>query len=318
MRRLLFTLLLLLLVPLAAGWLALSDPAPPSLTPRAEAAEPDSHGAVKRATKRPRDVRRRRTRRKRSRKADPIRRALDPAAKETAFFRWADFRKTEIGEYVLSCLGDTPMRELDEKLGVDIAERIDRFAVQENAAVFTGDFTGANFSRLVDGAKPTEYGDRAQLYDSGAADGVLAVWDEQVVIVGPNLNAVEAAVDRLEGRNPGSKLPVLPGHASGTLPAHKLVDMLPVPYKTKRALRQQMDGAQAWFSIYADDGFRIAIELAHHDPDRLREAQEGAAGVLQSMPIGGWLPIRYEQGVFEADVSGDLIRNLMPCARPTL
>lgn len=322
MRRFTFSLLLLLLVPLAALWLALSDPTRSSAASRQTGVDARPGAAEPSDGERPDEARAsHRARRARSRTTtDPrLQRGLDPAAKAAAFFRWSEFRETGFGVSLLACLGDGPMKELDEKLGVDISDRVDQFAVQEEVAIFTGDFGGADFTRLVDGAKPFAYGDRAQLYDPGDGHGgALAVWDDTVVVAGPNANAVEAAIDRLEGRAPTSKLPVLPGHASGTMPAEDFVRLLPVPYATRRALREQLEGAQAWFTVYADDGLHLAVELAHEDPERAREIEEGAAGVLASMPIRGWLPIRHERGVFELDVSAELVRSLMPCARPTL
>ncbi len=237
-----------------------------------------------------------------------------------AVVHWSAFRRTELGESVLRCIGAGPLAELSQKLGVDdIGERVERFAVQDDLAVFTGDFGGADWAALVE-AKPVPYGEHGELYDPGDGHGgALAVWDGRVVLAGPNANAVEAAIDRLEGRARSSRLPILPGHLSGTVPASKLSRQLPLPPGVQRALDEQLEGAQAWFTVTADDGLAIRLELAHHDPSRAEEAQTALLGATRDwLSAFEWLPVRHTDGVFEIEVSGDHLRSLLPCARPTL
>ena len=314
MRRLIVVLCVLMLIPAAAMYWALVDPVEAAPGEVVGDVAPELHAPTGEPGARDHRRSRRRTKTRRAPKRDPLRIGLDTQATEVAFVDFAGFRNSELGEYILGCVPASAVHELTDKLGIDVIERLERAAIQEDLALFTGDFEGANWSRLVDDAKPFRYGDRAQLYDPGKG-GALAVWDDRVIIAGPDANAVEAAVDRLEGRAPSAKMPALPGHFSGTVPLKDLVRQLPMAVGSD----ELFEGAQAWFSVTADADMHLNIEVAHHDPDRQREVEELLAEAVRSGVRGmPWLPITHERGVFSADVSGDFIRNMMPCARPTL
>jgi len=216
-----------------------------------------------------------------------------------AYFDVNVIRDTAVGEAILDCLGESELRDIEmlqEKLGVNVVEAVDRVAVTEGeTAVISGDFAGGRWAALDEDLTGRPYGDAAVLYappEPGSSTEVFAVWNDELLITGRGVAAVEAAVDRIDGRAPlgASALPpdARDGEISGRGPATGLLDVLPLPWESRRALLELLRAANltAEYDLYIDRDVRVAVRLSGADPDAVRLAEEGLTAALEILREG--------------------------------
>lgn len=189
----------------------------PPLPPRAgeEAEEPDGPG----------------------RKRDPLLWALPPdPSKPVVVFEANALRHSRLGELFLGCLGEGEKKDIEDlrKVGIDPLKDVDRVAVTPEGLAVSGFFDKVRWEEAFDGAQGSPYGREGTVYQwasPGQGDRMAAaVWRNQLLVLGGSREAVQAAVDRVEGRAPAS--PPIPEEASygevyGVLPGEALRELVP-------------------------------------------------------------------------------------------
>jgi hypothetical protein len=171
--------------------------------------------------------------------ADPVLRALPALDGHAVVVVEANaLRHSPLGELFIGCLDRNDRKSLDEvrdKWGIDPLEDLDRVAISDDVVVLSGHFGEAHWSEIFRGRPSEPYGD-AVIYGPEEADGespgrgVWAIWKDEVVLTAPSAEALEAAIDRLDGHAPA----VSPigeeqtyGEVYGALSAGAVAELLP-------------------------------------------------------------------------------------------
>ncbi len=134
---------------------------------------------------------------------DPVLRAL-PDAASTVVLEANALRHSAIGSRLVECwsLESTSDLDLVRRMGVDLLEDVDRIAVSDELMVVSGHFAEARWSELLPGSRAERRGDATFL--ESASETHVAVWGKDLVLVSKDRAALEAAIDRLEGRAPAA------------------------------------------------------------------------------------------------------------------
>lgn len=135
---------------------------------------------------------------------DPLLRAFAPAPGRSHIVMEANaLRHAPLGQLLIDCLlAQDPgwLDEVKELSGIDPLEDLDRIAVSGENVILTGNFSNARFEDL--SGRP--YGAHGTIYSSDG-DLSLATWRGEMIVMGSGESGeLEAAIDRLEGRSPGS------------------------------------------------------------------------------------------------------------------
>lgn len=188
---------------------------------------------------------------------DPFLVALPPAGpKESVIVIEANaIRYSAFGERLIGCISKDDQRDLDEmveQIGINPLEDIDRVGVTEKMISLSGDFTKLNLEKVTEGRAPRRYGDGGQLFvDDGR---VLGVWNGQMVFFGEDVAAVEAAIDRLEGRadrsTPSISEEQAYGEVYGRIAPQALLAM--VPPEGRERLAEKLERAAEQIDVHVN------------------------------------------------------------------
>jgi hypothetical protein len=179
-------------------------------------------------------------------KKDPLLVALPFETKTSAVvFELAALKESPLVQAWLDCLlarqaevDDGERRsgrdEFKEKFGIDPFEDVDRVAFSSGRfAILSVTNGAANIARS--GRERRAFGENGAIFEElEGPDGssfVMATWGDELVLVGPDAKAIEAALARLEARRP-ERAPVIPdwsayGDIYGVLSPEELAEMLP-------------------------------------------------------------------------------------------
>lgn len=146
---------------------------------------------------------------------DPLLRGLGGAGGRSAMVVEANaIRHSPVGELLLACMRNRsrrdPIERLREELGVDPLEQIDRIAMGDDALMISGHFADAKWDGLLEHFEDRRYGDGARFFTRRVEDvvagqpreEVLAVWNDQLLIVADSEDDARKVIDRIEGRLP--------------------------------------------------------------------------------------------------------------------
>jgi hypothetical protein len=159
-------------------------------------------------------------------------------------------RNSPVGKLLLECILDesreNPIDKLKQESGVDILQDLDRVALTDEGVIVSGHFGNARWDDLFkQRATSGKYGDSATLYrpiprevvlpDGGRVtrqpSESLAVWGDQMVLVGDNDDALRAMIDRVEGRSAVGTPPINEtqtyGEIYGVISTDDLAKMFP-------------------------------------------------------------------------------------------
>jgi hypothetical protein len=207
-------------------------------------------------------------------KRDPVITALPTTpGKSAVVFEASALKNSPVGELWMNCMLSQRDREqlkrLKEQYGVDPLEDVDRLAVSsERVGILSGDFAKARLDQL--SGKQRAYGQKGKIYeDEGGGSRAFAVWGEEMVLFGREVEALEAALDRLEDRGKAAP-PVIPAWASygdvyGVLSAADLADMLP---EDQREIAERLRGAVENVELHVDASDDVAIVADVAGPDQ--------------------------------------------------
>ncbi|MEL6184893.1 MAG: hypothetical protein AAFU79_09735 [Myxococcota bacterium] len=197
-------------------------------------------------------------------------------------------RHSPLAEALLRCRGpeiDEARAELKTETGLDLFEDVDRVMASEGNIVVSGNFADLALPEDLDA---TPYGDEARIFRSQGTDeeeGRFALVGDDLLILGPDPESVQSAVDRVEGRSP-AHLPdaILEGGAEifGPLDGSLLQQLLKDSPLADRA--EDLSGAS--FRALVDDHVAVSLDL---------EAESSAAAAeLQGLIQGGLSALRIE------------------------
>lgn len=269
-------------------------------------------------------------------KRDPLLVALPTDRKKsTMVFEVAGLRDSPVGKVWLDCLmkreGKRGLDKFQSEFGINPVEDVERVAVSSAPLMILSvnsdklKFDQAGFSKR-------SFGSRGAIYQKPPSKDVFATWGTGLVLTGPDVKAVEEAIQRLESDEPVA--PAIPewsqyGDIYGSISPDELADMLrdeqgELAEKLKKAVERidvHVDASED-VAIVADVGgpeeqditdlgksFGTALSLARiqaqsEDNERLAELLDYAA-------------VHPKDGRFALDVAlpFDLLKEMGPCRK---
>lgn len=142
---------------------------------------------------------------------DPVLAALPPGEGGTAMVIEANaLVHSPIGQLLLGCLrrkgGRDFLGQIQEELGFDPLQDLDRIAFSgdneddDELMLLSGDFRDFG-QEIPSGDERASYGRFGEIY-TRSGEAAFATWNGQMLIVGDRVDALRAAIDRMEGRAP--------------------------------------------------------------------------------------------------------------------
>ncbi len=171
-----------------------------------------------------------------ARKRDPLLSALPPGApKGVVVFEANALRHSRLGELFLGCLGEGERSAIEDlrRIGIDPLKDVDRVAVMPDGVAVSGFFDKVRWDQVFERAAGSSRVGEATVFRWAVppeGDGMAAaVWRNQLLVMGEDRAAVEAALDRVEGRAP-SRPPIAEeasyGEVYGVLPGRVLAELV--------------------------------------------------------------------------------------------
>jgi hypothetical protein len=194
-------------------------------------------------------------------------------------------RDSPIGRKLLACLSPqhlAGLSELQEQLGFDPIERVERIGLTSSAAdsepvlVLSGDFQGANLSFPGADVPVFEaYGKRTRLAKDDHQ--AMALWDESMFVIG-NVEPTLAIVRRLEGEDP--LLEGFPPHEAygevyGAISGAALSQLVPSEYRE----RVRDVAERVLLHVDATDDLLLVADV-RGEPSQVRDLGTALGGAL--------------------------------------
>ncbi len=200
------------------------------------------------------------------RKRDPLLSALPPhPSRPVVVFEANALRHSRLGELFLGCLGEADRQVIDDlrRMGIDPLKDVDRVAVTPEGLAVSGFFDRARWPQIFEGAEATPWGRDGTIYQGAARGGpaAAAVWRDQLFLVGSSREAVQAALDRVEGRAPASPPiaeEVTYGEVYGVLPGEALRALAP-PGTGQGDLARRLAEVASRVELHADAMNDVAV-----------------------------------------------------------
>lgn len=228
-----------------------------------------------------------------TRMRDPLLAALSPTPKETTMVIEANaLWNSELREPLMACLFDGEQnKEMLGQLsdaGFDLQRDLDRFAIREGALLVSGHFENVNWKAI--------FGDSASLSALSPSttlirdrNDFIAVWKQQLVIMGRSEEEVLAAVNRLE--NPSASSPqALPesesyGEAYGRIDVERLSRMAGTPSNAPSEMKELFEllqkGAQSiTFHVDASHDVGMVFDINGNQSEETQNLRKSLAGAL--------------------------------------
>ena len=233
--------------------------------------------------------------------------STDEAA-EYALISVDALRRGDLGPNLMACArGLMPGEAVasGEKFGVDMLTALDHVGVNGDLAAMTGRFSGAHWDTL-SGATARPYGREARIFGEGEGE-ILGVWRDQVVVVGRGVAAVQAALDRIEGRAaPGRAAPAFARGGGGELRGVVAADALVEPLSSFSDPGGGLREAQRASGVVADNHVSVVngglqISLALHAPGPGAKPAEPAGP--DDVPVEPADALDAAEGVLKAGVA---------------
>jgi hypothetical protein len=217
---------------------------------------------------------------------DPLLRALAPGGSgNTVIVEANALRHSALGELLVACMSEDAAGRFDEmrqKYGVDLLEDLDRLAVDGEVVLASGHFHEARWGELFAGKRAAKHGERGMVYDTADGSQAVGVWNREMVLIGPDAEAVKAALDRIEGR--GEIAPPLDdsetyGEIYGSLdPAH-VADLVPSEAaEIAQVIREVVGNVE--LHVAAMDDVAMVATFNGSDAARLSDLARSLGGAL--------------------------------------
>jgi hypothetical protein len=281
-----------------------------------------------------------------SRKRDPLLVALPVEKNKSAVvFEVAALKESPIGQIWLDCMlarqaeDDTRGRGRDkfkETFGLDPLEDVDRVAFSSGeVAILSVTKGAAHIERS--GWERRSFGQNGVIYEEPKGPTgrslVMATWGDELVLAGPDVAAIEAAIGRLESKEPG-RSSVIPdwsvyGDIYGVLAPEELADMLPEEQGDLAArLRAAVDRVDLHVDTSEDVAIVADVNGAHNeDVSDLAKSMGAALSVARAAAedngdehlreLLDYAKVRPTDGHFSLDVALplDLLKEMGPCRK---
>ena len=223
-------------------------------------------------------------------------------------------RQGELGAGLVACFRtmaapDATMSR--DKLGLDLAEAIDRVGVSGDLAAMTGRFAGARWD-TVTGKPARPYGQNGKLYGDDQGE-TFAVWGDEVVLVGPNVAAVQGAIDRIEGRAPQGPAPQVSGggEVRGSTTADEALEPFLAHSEARSEVRDALRAADLRADFHltvVDGGLQVSVRV-HAPPPATGPASD---------PVGPGAPVGAAEPPLDAEEIIDATGNVIEAGLKTL
>jgi hypothetical protein len=207
----------------------------------------------------------------RPRLTDPLLRALPPHVKKGALVIEANaLRYSPVGQLLIACIDgerDGGLSALKDKLGFDPLTDLDRVSVADGTLLFTGQFGGAKWTEIFEHTTPVALNDHTTLWEPRGLGKVAATWNNQMVILGQDRDAIEAVVGRLEGTAPPEP-PLIDdnesyGEAYGVIAPGEMADLLG---RQQADLADRLRQVVTGISLHVDASHDVGIVLDASGP----------------------------------------------------
>ncbi|MDC3959556.1 hypothetical protein [Polyangium jinanense] len=174
------------------------------------------------------------------RKRDPLLVALPmEKGKSAVVFEVAALKESPIGQIWLDCmLAEQAGNEragrgrnvFEEKFGLDLLKDVDRIAMSSSKVAVLSVAEGtAKFDKS--GWPKRSFGEKGSIWQEPEGSAVFATWGNEIVLAGADLKEIEAAIERLESKNPPRESTIpewsVYGDIFGVISPEELADMLP-------------------------------------------------------------------------------------------
>ena len=173
---------------------------------------------------------------------DPLLRAFGAGDNTSLIvFETNAIRHSALGEGFLNCLGQNAqegLSKIQNELGINPLEDIDRMALGDETVMFSGHFENLQWGEIFEN-EPQSYGNNALLFTENIepenpgqeATERIALWNNELLIVGKNRQDLEQTIDTLEGRIPMNSIPLQEsetyGEAYGNMSTQMLGRLIP-------------------------------------------------------------------------------------------
>jgi len=230
--------------------------------------------------------------------SDPLLAALPRGKGRTAVVLEANaLRHSPIGELLLECLyrdGGKQLRQLQERTGIDPLTDLDRLAITDDGLVLSGNFGKAKTDELLGKHGRSSYGDSARIYepptervlaDGGVGRGgpTIAMWGNQMIVVGRDRDGVRDVIDRVEGRG-SQEPPVLHetgtyGEVYGVIATPTIAKVLP---PDQREIAEQLVRAAGAVELHVDARGDVAVvaDVKGEDAQAVTDLGKSLGGAL--------------------------------------
>ena len=238
---------------------------------------------------------------------DPVLAALSGGGKSAVVVEANAIRNSPVGKLLLDCLLDisreNPIDQLKREAGVDLLQDLDRVAMTDDGVVISGHFANARWDDLFrPRASSDRYGDSATLYRPLAREVTLpdggritrqpeesvAVWGDQMLLMGDNDDAVRAMIDRVEGR--GAVQPLLGesqtyGEIYGVISAEDLARIFPTD---QFELAERFKSAASRIEVHVDTSSDVGIvaNVKGTDPSQVEDLGKSMGAALSVARLG--------------------------------
>jgi hypothetical protein len=274
-------------------------------------------------------------------KRDPVITALPHSkGKSVMVFEASALKETPLAKHWLDCMmSGRQRRRIDgirERFGVDVLEDIDRFAVSsEEVFIASGDFGQVKWEEI--NGPPRVYGNKGVIFvrgQEGRRVDTIGIWNDEMLMVANSVEAVEAAMDRLEDRAPVEEPRLREwdqyGDVYGVLSADDIAKLFP---EDQRDLADRLRGAVQDVEIHVDASEDVAIvaEVAGGVESEVEDLAKSLGGALSLARLKAqsdgedklaelldYAKIRPSGGRFSIDLAlplDVLIRQMGPCRK---
>jgi len=196
---------------------------------------------------------------------DPLLWALPSDPKKSAMvFEVSALKSSPVGQAWLDCLlargGEQKGRSsFKQMFGIDPLEDVERVAVSsERVAVLSVSSGAAQIDRS--GGAKRAFGEKGVMYEDPNGKAVMGTWGDEIVLAGQDSAAVEAAIQRLESKEPSAP-PAIPewsayGDIYGVLSPEDLAAMLP---PEQAGIAAKLEDAVRRVNVHVDASEDVAM-----------------------------------------------------------
>jgi hypothetical protein len=216
---------------------------------------------------------------------DPVLVALSGAAARgsSMVFEVAALADTPVGRMVTDCLekrADNPLAEAEREAGFDPAKDVDRIGAADDLVVVAGDFEGVGDSPLFAELERTQRGEAA-VYTRGEDGGGIALWRDELMIVGESADALDEALALLAGEIPFDEEALPEADAYGEIHGSLDVDQAADLFGDQELAERFADAAdEVKLHVDASGDVAIVADVSGGEPAAMADLGRALGGAM--------------------------------------